>query len=184
MGCSLGGGARLWLHTSGPKSAESDTTTVISTLPAANEAGVGVTRKIVVTFSTEMNASSISNESVLLTSTDGNTVAGTVAIEGDTASFTPTSVLSTGAAYTCTVSTAAKDSEGSALAADYSWQFTTAPGVTVGPTGTYRTIQAAIDAVSPGYTIVVSAAHTMKRSRSANASRSSAREAALPVRCS
>ena len=41
------------------------------------------------------------------------------------ATFTPTSALATSSLFTATVTTGAKDLEGNALAANFSWSFTT-----------------------------------------------------------
>ena len=55
-------------------------------------------------------------------------MAGTVAYNAATfmATFTPTSALAPGTAYTATVTGAAQDAAGNALATNYSWGFTTA----------------------------------------------------------
>jgi hypothetical protein len=59
-----------------------------------------------------------------------------VNVSGNTATFTPTAGLAGSTQYTATITTAAKDAAGIALAANYSWTFTT--GTT--QSGTYTTI--------------------------------------------
>lgn len=52
-------------------------------------------------------------------------VSGTVSVSGNTATFTPTASLVGNTQYTATVTSAAKDAAGNALAANYTWSFTT-----------------------------------------------------------
>jgi hypothetical protein len=53
-------------------------------------------------------------------------VPGVVTYTGTTATFTPSSVLAGNTVYTGAITTGAKDAAGNALAANYSWSFTTA----------------------------------------------------------
>lgn len=103
--------------------------TVLSVFPASNATGVVVSNKPSVTFSEPMNASTIT--STTFTLKQGTTaIAGTVTNSGSTATFTPTSSLAANTVYTATVSTAAKDLAGNAMAANYAWSFTTAAAAT------------------------------------------------------
>ena len=61
-------------------------------------------------------------------------VAGTVAYSGTTATFTPTVALAAGLVYTGTITTGAKDAAGNAIAANFTWSFTTAAAVVVDAT--------------------------------------------------
>lgn len=85
--------------------------TVTSSSPSGSEVVTGMV--VSVTFSEAMNKSSVS---IVV---DG--VAGTVAWDGNVATFTPTSPLAAGTAYTVRVSGA--DNAGNAM--EHSWQFTT-----------------------------------------------------------
>ncbi len=107
--------------------------TVSTVVPANNATAIAITSKPAVTFSEAMNAATIT--STTFTLKQGTTVvAGTVAYSGTTATFTPTSSLVAGAVYTGTITTGAKDVAGNAIAANYTWSFTTATVVVVDTT--------------------------------------------------
>ena len=105
-----------------------DTTppTVSSTSPVNNATGVATTSSVSATFSEPMTNSTLTTASFLLATTAGGTaVTGTVGVSGNTATFTPSAPLAGDTQYTATITTAAKDAAGNALAANYSWSFTT-----------------------------------------------------------
>jgi predicted RNA-binding protein with TRAM domain len=98
--------------------------TVISTDPTNNAVNIAFNKVIKATFSQAMNPATITGATFTLK--QGNTVvAGTVTYSGTTASFTPNSPLSSGAVYTATLTTDAKNTTGTAMAANYVWNFTT-----------------------------------------------------------
>jgi subtilisin family serine protease/subtilisin-like proprotein convertase family protein len=68
-----------------------------------------------------MDAATISTANFTL----DNGVTGTVTYSGTTATFTPSSNLAYSTTYTATITTAAKDAAGNAMASDYAWSFTT-----------------------------------------------------------
>ena len=92
-----------------------------STTPANNATGVAVNSAVTATFSEAMTASTFTTATFNLSG--GAT--GTVTYTGTTATFTPTSNLAYSTAYTATITTGAKDSAGNAMAANYTWSFTT-----------------------------------------------------------
>jgi predicted RNA-binding protein with TRAM domain len=98
--------------------------TVTSTDPANNDTGVALNKVIKATFSQAMNPATITGTTFTLKQ-GNNTVTGTVAYSGNTASFTPNSTLSSGLVYTATITTGAKNTDGTALANNYVWNFTT-----------------------------------------------------------
>jgi len=98
--------------------------TVISTDPLNLATNIAYDKKITATFSEAMNPSTISTTSFILKQ-GAITVAGTVAYSGTTATFTPSANLAAGTTYTATITTAAKDVAGNALANNYVWSFTT-----------------------------------------------------------
>jgi hypothetical protein len=98
--------------------------TVLSVTPLLNAAAVAVNTKVTVTFSEAMNNSTISSSTFILKQGSA-LVPGTVTYSGTTATFTPTSALTGNTLYTVTVTTGAKDAAGNAIAASYSWSFTT-----------------------------------------------------------
>jgi hypothetical protein len=126
----------VWTFTTG---ATPDTTrpTVSLTVPANAATGVAINQIITAAFSEAMDPVTISAASFTLK--QGTTaVGGTVSYAGVTATFTPASALAPLTAYTATVSTGARDLASNALAADFSWSFTsgatpdtTAPTVSV-----------------------------------------------------
>jgi len=107
--------------------------TVESTVPADNATGVLVTATISVTFSEAMNEGSAQGAFY----TDPATT-GAFSWTGNTMTYTPGSDLES-TTYTCTISTAAQDLEGNAMAALHSWDFTVSdnipPTTTAAPAG-------------------------------------------------
>jgi hypothetical protein len=71
-----------------------------------------------------MNPSTITTTSFILKQ-GATALPGTVTYSGTTATFTPTANLAAGTTYTATITTAAKDVAGNALANNYVWSFTT-----------------------------------------------------------
>ncbi len=132
-----------WSFTTGVGVADVLAPTVTTVVPANNATAIAITSKPVVTFSEAMNATTIT--STTFTLKQGTTVvAGTVAYAGTTATFTPTSSLVAGLVYTGTITTGAKDVAGNAIAANYTWSFTTGAATTT-------------DVIAPTVTTVVPA---------------------------
>ena len=107
---------------------------VTSTVPAAGMTGVAVNQMISATFTQPMNPSTISATTFLLDGPGTAAVAGTVSYTstGSVASFAPTAALAFNTTYTATITTAATNTVGVQLAANYTWSFTTAnPPTTV-----------------------------------------------------
>ena len=102
----------------------SDVPTVVSTDPINGATSVALNKKITVNFSTLMDPSTMNGVSFLLKN-GASTIAGTVSYSGVTATFTPTNALSANTLYTATITTAAKNVSGNALANNYVWSFTT-----------------------------------------------------------
>jgi O-glycosyl hydrolase len=100
--------------------------TVTSVTPANNTTGVAITSAVTATFSTAMNASTLTSSTFTLTPQGGSALTGTVSYSSATATFTPTTALAYSTQYTATITTGAQSSAGAALAANYSWTFTTA----------------------------------------------------------
>ena len=98
--------------------------TVVSVAPIANSMTAATDTKPSVTFNEPMNPTTITTATFSLK--QGSTVVpGTVTYSDSTATFTPSAPLSTGTIYTGTITTAVKDVAGNALAANYTWSFTT-----------------------------------------------------------
>ena len=103
-----------------------DTTppTVTAVTPVNGSTSVPVTAGVSATFSEAVQPTSVQ---LTLRTAGGASVAGTTSYDAqtDTTTFTPSSDLANGTAYTATVE-AATDQAGNALASPYGWTFTTA----------------------------------------------------------
>ena len=122
-----------WTFTTG---AAPDVTppTVISVAPANAATGVSRTTTVSATFSEPMQNATLTTASVTLaTTTGGVAIAGTVSVSGNTATITPSATLAGSTQFTATITTAAKDVAGNALASNFTWTFTTAPAPDVTP---------------------------------------------------
>jgi hypothetical protein len=114
-----------------------DTTppTVLGNDPPAAATGVATNAPISVDFSEAMTPASL----VGLMSTTFTLTTGAVAVTGavsyfdNTATFTPTTALLLDTSYTATVTTAAKDVAGNALATTHTWSFKTDATPPLGP---------------------------------------------------
>jgi hypothetical protein len=98
--------------------------TVISIFPSNNSEDVERNKIVTVTFSEEMNSSTINTSTFTLKQDDTN-VPGEVSYFGKTASFTPTKILNAGMIYTAMISSGVENSEGVELAGNISWTFST-----------------------------------------------------------
>jgi hypothetical protein len=107
-----------------------DTTppTVVSASPVSGASGVGINASVTVTFSEEMDQSTINTTTVTLMDGANNPVTATVTYNRFSlaATLMPTNWLAKNTSYHTTVTTEARDASGSnALAAPYTFSFTT-----------------------------------------------------------
>jgi hypothetical protein len=102
---------------------------VTATVPASGATNVPLNQKITATFNIPMNASTITTAGTftLAVAGGGAAVPGTVTYDAasNTAIFAPTAALAANTQFTATLTTAAQSAQGSALAANYIWSFTT-----------------------------------------------------------
>ncbi|MGO4904022.1 Ig-like domain-containing protein [Flavobacterium sp. W20_MBD1_R3] len=103
---------------------------VTATDPANNATNVALNKTITATFSVPMDPLTLTN-STFTVKQGTNTVAGSITTSGLTVSFAPTNALTTNTVYTVTVTTGAKSLQGTPLASNYVWSFTTVPAPTV-----------------------------------------------------
>jgi hypothetical protein len=112
-----------------------DTTppTVTSVTPASGATGVVTGTNVTATFSEAMDPATINTNTVELRDSANTLVAATVTYDGATkiATFDPTPTLTASATYTATIKGGTtdprvKDVAGNALAANFTWSFTTA----------------------------------------------------------
>jgi len=124
-----GGGGGHWDEPTAP--------TVTSTDPADIATGVCVNKIVTATFSKAMDASTITAAGTFTVkeTVTGNNKPGVVTYNATTktATFTRTTNYTAGLSYTATITTAAKDTEGNALAANKVWSFTTGTTVCANP---------------------------------------------------
>ena len=115
----------VWNFTTAPASAAP---TVTATSPANVGLNVPINSKVTATFSAAMDPASLTTTTFAVKQ-GGTSVAGAVTLDAatNTATFTPTAPLTFSLVYTSTISTGAKDLGGTALAANFTWTFTTAP---------------------------------------------------------
>jgi len=106
--------------------------TVSSTDPANAETAVPINQKISATFSVGMDASTITASTFTLRQ-GTNSVSGFVSYSGITAIFAPATNLAQNTAYTCTITTGAKDLAGNAITSNHTWSFTTGTTEVVTP---------------------------------------------------
>jgi|GEM_PF-522117 len=134
--------------------------TVSSVTPAANATGVSQSAVLNILFSEDMTAASVTAAAITLRDAASNNIPGTVTYNAATrtAIFTPSAALSYQTVYTARVlsgSNGVKDAAGNALAADYTWNFTsladqvppTVTGVTPAANATAINVNSAVTAV-------------------------------------
>jgi Ice-binding-like/Bacterial Ig-like domain len=102
---------------------------VTSTNPASAATNVPINQKVTATFSEPMSSATIiaGGTFTLVPTLGGAAVTGIVTYDAasNTAIFTPTADLAVSTEFTGTITTAAQDPAGHALASDYVWSFTT-----------------------------------------------------------
>lgn len=98
--------------------------TVISTDPQNLATGVALNKIIKATFSKAMNPLTIIGANVTI-SANGNAIAGLVSYENNIATFTPSTALLSNTVYTGKISQNVTDTDGTKMANDFTWTFTT-----------------------------------------------------------
>ena len=115
----------VWSFTTGPAAPDAPAVTVVD--PASGAVDVALGAKIQVAFNEVMDCATLTSATFAVA--QGETaIAGAVTCADSAATFTPSAPLAAGSSYTATVlggSAGAKDPAGHALAASYSWSFTT-----------------------------------------------------------
>jgi len=111
----------VYIITTDNSTTTTDTTapTVSSTSPANN----AVSGAITVTFSEEMDSSTITTSTFTV-----NNASGSVTYSNKVATFTPSTSLNFSNTYTATITTGVKDTADNAMAANHTWTFTTEGG--------------------------------------------------------
>lgn len=113
----------IWTFTTGT-ALDITPPTVITTDPADFATNVLLNKIVTAKFSESMDPATIN--SVTFTLMQGaTTIPGTVSYSGITASYDPTSNLSSGTTYTATIKVGAEDLAGNSIVSDYVWSFNT-----------------------------------------------------------
>jgi hypothetical protein len=118
--------------------------TVIATVPVNGATAVPINEALTATFSVAMNATTISTTTFTLSGPGGAAVAGVVTYvaSGSVATFTPDASLAPSTLYTATITTGVENLNGTAMASNYVWTFTTAATPIVIPPTVISTIPA------------------------------------------
>jgi hypothetical protein len=106
---------------------------VVSTDPMPNATGVALDKVISATFNMAMNPLTL-NAATYTVKQGAITVLGTISYSGSTVSFTPSFPLAQNTVYTATITTGAQNTLGTAMASEYTWNFTTLTSVIIPPT--------------------------------------------------
>jgi hypothetical protein len=118
--------------------------TVISTVPTNQATGVPINQALSATFSVAMTSATLSATSFTLSGPGGATVTGAVTYvaAGSVATFTPAANLAPSTIYTATITTGVENLNGTAMASNYVWTFTTAAAIVITPPTVTSTIPA------------------------------------------
>jgi hypothetical protein len=135
-----------------------DTTppTVASVTPASDATNVSLGTSVSATFSEPISAASVNGTTFFLRDASGTAIAASVSSSGSSATLQPSLSLQPGTTYTATLlsgSAGIKDMAGNALAADFTWSFTTVPPDTTPPTVTAVTPASGAANVSLGTSV-------------------------------
>ncbi len=116
--------------------------TVLSTTPANNDNNVARNHKVTITFSEEMDPSTISSTTFTVEQGTAD-ITGNVEYSGVEAIFTPNVPFDAATEYTATINTDAKSQNGINLEENHEWNFTTSgseatiDGIDLGASGNY-----------------------------------------------
>lgn len=103
---------------------------VASVLPASAATGIAINSKITVTFSGNIDSSTVTDTNVKVTeAVSGDAVSGTLSCQDKTITFTPDADLKATTEYKVELKTGIKGTNGVALGSAYTWNFTTNSGV-------------------------------------------------------
>ena len=106
--------------------------TITSTNPVDNAIEVPLNKTILATFSVPMNSATFTASSFIVKQAN-TTVAGVISYTNNTVTFVPALPLIENKVYTCTITTAVKNTIGTNMASNYIWDFTTIVPVVVPP---------------------------------------------------
>lgn len=102
---------------------------VISTTPANGATGVALGATVSAAFNNAPNVGTVNASTFTLATSGGTPVSASYSVSGNTATLTPATALAASATYTATLTTGVRDVNGSALAVNYVWSFTTSAAI-------------------------------------------------------
>jgi hypothetical protein len=105
---------------------------VIATTPVGGDPSADAGAPVTITFSEAVDVSTVTTASIAVTQ-DGSPVAGSLTVSGGSCTFTPDGGFRFALTYDVSISTAVEDLAGNALAAPYSFRFTTRPAAAYRP---------------------------------------------------
>ncbi len=152
--------SNYWVDVVFTTTASADTTppTVSSTTPITGATGVSNGTSVTATFSEAMDSTTINGSTFELRGTNNALVSANVTYNATNRTITliPSSSLAASTTYTATIkggTTGVKDSAGNALAANFTWSFTTAAADTTPPTVTSVSPNSGATGVSTGTSV-------------------------------
>ncbi len=123
--------ANYWIDVAFAAEPDGDPPTVTATVPSNNATSIDASKTVTATFDMFMDSSTLTTSTFTLKDPSNNSVPGTVSydLSSKTVSFRPSAPMTLNTVYTATIKggsgTVAKSFDGVALAADYTWSFTT-----------------------------------------------------------
>jgi glucose/arabinose dehydrogenase len=159
--------ALLEIRSAVPSGPDNTAPTVVSVVPINGTIGVSTTANIIANFSEAVNASTVTTTTFQLRDAGNNLVPASVNTSGGQATLDPTSALNGSTVYTATITGGAsgvKDLAGNALAANYSWSFTTAAVDNTAPTVTSTTPVNGATAISTTANIIANFSESVNAS--------------------
>ncbi len=144
-----------WTFTTGATNCTGPIPVVVTVSPSPDSIGACPNAPVSATFNIAMNPATINTSTFLLS---GETGVVTLDSTDEVALYTPATTLALDTTYTATITTGAQSSGGSALAANYVWNFTTAlqpcqPPVPLGSAANFEIVGAST-VTSTGPTVI------------------------------
>jgi len=123
---------------------------VSETAPGNEAISVALNQNVVAIFSDAMNNTTLTTDSFTVTGTGETALVGTLTYDAatKTASFDPNRNFTAETVYTAKITTAAKNSVGTPLAADYTWSFTSGAATAVDTTAPQKVSTYPVDAAT------------------------------------
>jgi hypothetical protein len=121
--------------------------------PVSGATGIDPASAVTATFGSAMDAASLTSSTFVITTAGGSTVPASVSYDSGTrtATLTPNATLASGASYTAKLTTGVRSDDGTPMAGQQTWSFSTAAAAA--PTVPSTSPGAGATGVSPGTTV-------------------------------